>query len=233
VALSPAQRKSVYLTIPAYNEGAVIRETLQPVLDAGYSAVVVDDGSRDDTWQQLAGLRLHRLRHPFNLGQGAALQTAVSYALLQGAEYIVHFDADGQHDPQGIDDLLAPLLAGDGDVVLGSRFLRRKDWLAVPRGRRVLLKMAVVVNGLLTGLWLSDAHNGARAFTREAAAQVMLRENGFAHATEILQQIRRQGLRYIERPTRIRYTDYSQFKGQKASNAVNILIDLLIRWFIR
>ncbi len=233
MALSPAQRKSVYLTIPAYDEGQVIRETLQPLLAAGYSVVVVDDGSSDDTYAQLAGLGLHRLRHPFNLGQGAALQTAVSYALGQGADYIVHFDADGQHDAAGIDDLLAPLLAGDADVVLGSRFLREADWLAVPRERRILLKLAVVVNGLLTGLWLSDAHNGARAFTREAASKIMLRENGFAHATEITQQIRQQRLRYIEHPTRIRYTDYSQFKGQKASNAVNILIDLLIRRFIR
>ena len=227
------QRAQVFLTIPAYNEGPVIRATLAPLVATGFSVVVVDDGSTDDTWAQLAGLGAHRLRHPFNLGQGAALQTAMSYALRQGAEYIVHFDADGQHNPDDIETLLEPLLAGETDVVLGSRFLREEDWLAVPPERRRLLKAAVVVNGLLTGLWLSDAHNGARAFTRQAAQKVKLRENGFAHASEILQQIRSQELRYVERPTRIRYTDYSQLKGQKATNSINILLDLLIRRLLR
>jgi len=76
-----------------------------------------------------------------------------------------------------------------------------------------LLKGAVAVNWLLTGLWLTDAHNGARAMTRKAAQKNILRENGFAHATEILQQIRALGLRYVECPTRILYTEYSLHKG--------------------
>jgi glycosyltransferase involved in cell wall biosynthesis len=195
--------------------------------------VVADDGSTDDTWAQLNGLGVHRLRHPFNLGQGAALQSAMSYALHRGADYIVHFDADGQHNPDDIESLLAPLIADEADVVLGSRFLREEDWLAVPPQRRRLLRAAVVVNALLTGLWLSDAHNGFRAFTRGAARQIHLYENGFAHASEILVQIRERKLRYVERPTRIRYTDYSQFKGQKATNSINIVLDLLIRRLLR
>lgn len=219
--------------VPAYNEGAVIRTTLQPVIEAGYSVVVVDDGSSDNTWEQLGGLGVHRLRHPLNLGQGAALQTGVSYALKQGAEYIVHYDADGQHSPDDIEGLLAPVKAGEADLALGSRFLRQADWQAVPLGRRILLRGGVIVNGLLTGLWLSDAHNGARAMNRRAAEQIVLKENGFAHASEILQQIKAGGLRYVERPTRIRYTEYSQFKGQKASNALNILMDLVIRRFLQ
>lgn len=211
----------------------MIRTTLQPVIEAGYSVVVVDDGSSDNTWEQLGGLGVHRLRHPLNLGQGAALQTGVSYALKQGAEYIVHYDADGQHSPDDIEGLLAPVKAGEADLALGSRFLRQADWQAVPLGRRILLRGGVVVNGLLTGLWLSDAHNGARAMNRKAAEQIVLKENGFAHASEILQQIKAGGLRYVERPTRIRYTKYSQFKGQKASNALNILMDLVIRRFLQ
>lgn len=227
------KNSEIFIVMPAYNEGRVVRNTLRPLVDAGFSVVVVDDGSKDNTWRQLAGLGVQRLRHPFNLGQGAALQTGVSYALQQGAQYIVHFDADGQHNPEDIRGLLEPVMQGKADVTLGSRFLRREDWQAVPPARRLLLKGAIVVNWLLTGVWLSDAHNGARAFSRSAAQKIVLRENGFAHATEIVQQIRSLGLRYVERPTRIHYTDYSQMKGQRAWHALDIVVDLVIRRILR
>lgn len=219
--------------VPAYNEGRVIRATLSPLVDLGYSVVVADDGSKDSTWRQLNGIGVYRLRHPFNLGQGAALQSAVSYVLQQGAQYIVHFDADGQHSIEDIPGLLAPVIAGRADVALGSRFLRKEDWQAVPPSRRLLLKGAVIVNWLLTGLWLTDAHNGARALSRKAAQQIVLRENGFAHATEILQQIRTLKLRFVERPTRIRYTEYSLLKGQRMWHAFDVFVDLLIRRVLR
>jgi glycosyltransferase involved in cell wall biosynthesis len=226
-------KSQIYVVVPAYNEGKVIRATLRPLVAEGYSVVLADDGSRDSTWRQLAGLGVHRLRHPFNLGQGAALQSAVTYALKQGAQYIVHYDADGQHSLEDIPRLLKPVVTRSADIVLGSRFLRTEDWQAVPISRRVLLKGAVVVNWLLTGLWLSDAHNGARAMNRKAAEAITLRENGFAHATEILQQVRAHKLRYVECPTSIRYTEYSMQKGQRAWHAFDVFVDLLIKRILR
>ncbi len=223
----------IFVVVPAFNEGSVIRATLRPLIEQGYSIVVADDGSKDRTWKHLKDLNVHRLRHPFNLGQGAALQSAVSYALAEGAKFIVHFDADGQHSIEDIPGLLAPVIAGRADVALGSRFLRREDWQAVPPTRRLLLKGAVVVNWLLTGLWLTDAHNGARAMTRKAAQKIVLRENGFAHATEILQQILALRLRYVECPTRIRYTEYSLHKGQRFWHAFDVFVDLLIKRVFR
>jgi hypothetical protein len=106
--------------------------------------------------------------------------------------------------------------------------LRSDDVRRVPPQRRVLLRAARVVNFLLTGLWLTDAHNGFRAMSRDAATKLELKENGFAHATEILAQIRRAKLRYVERPTQIEYTEYSRAKGQKFTSAFNILLDLLL-----
>jgi glycosyltransferase involved in cell wall biosynthesis len=224
---------AIFVAVAAHNEGRIIRSVLRQLVALGYSVVVVDDGSTDNTWRQLHGIGVHRLRHPFNLGQGAALQTAVSHAVDQGAQYIVHFDADGQHSPEDIPGLLAPLLAGRADVTLGSRFLRREDRQAVPASRRLLLKGAVVVNWLLSGLWLTDAHNGARALSRRAAQRIVLRENGFAHATEILQQIRSLGLRFVEAPTRIRYTEYSLKKGQRFWDAFDVFVDLIIKRVLR
>ena len=225
---SRESNSGVFVVLPAYNEQTVLCSTVSPLLEAGYSVVLVDDGSSDKTWEIACRLPIHTVRHPINLGQGAALQTGMSYALREGADFIVHFDADGQHRCDEIESLLEPLRSDLADVVLGSRFLRSEDSRRVPALRRVLLRAAHVVNFLLTGLWLTDAHNGFRALSNAAAAKINLKENGFAHATEILTQIRRQQLRYVERPTQIEYTEYSRAKGQKFTSAFNILLDLLL-----
>jgi len=216
-----------FVIMPAYNEGRALAATLEGLMPYRYSVVVVDDGSKDDTAAVAAEFPVHVVRHPINLGQGAALQTGMTYALRQGAKHIVHFDADGQHNPAEISQLLAPLQRGEADVVLGSRFLRSSDSQAVPLGRRWVLRVSVYVNWLLTGVKLSDAHNGFRALTRTAAERIQLEEDGFAHASEIVAQIRRLKLRYVEHPTGIRYTDYSRAKGQSFWNGFNVIFDLL------
>ena len=226
-------RRTIFLTIPVFNEARVIRTSLEPLINEGYTIIAVDDGSADDTWIILQDMPVIALHHPINLGQGAALQTGMTYALANGAEYIVHFDADGQHRIEDIDVLVEPLVHGGADVVLGSRFLRQTDTRSVPAMKRLLLRAGVVVNGLLTGMWLTDAHNGFRSFTRAAASRIDLRENRFAHASEILYQIRSAGLRCLERPTTIDYTDYSKEKGQSSWNAIKIVFDVLLRRIFR
>lgn len=223
----------IFVIVPAYNEGKVVGQTVKPLIKMGYTVVVIDDGSSDDTKKNLEGLRIHYLKHPVNLGQGAALQTGMSYAVLKGARIIVHFDSDGQHNAEDIDRLIQPLLHNEADVVLGSRFLRAADTALVPPTRRFFLKAAVLVNALLTGVWLSDAHNGFRAMTVRAAAQIDLKENGFAHASEIVQQIREKKLRWVECPVSICYSAYSLAKGQPWWNAFNIVMDLLLRRMFR
>ncbi|UCG52129.1 MAG: glycosyltransferase family 2 protein [Candidatus Latescibacterota bacterium] len=225
--------ESVFVVVPIYNEERVIRSALQPLLEQGYSVVAVDDGSADKTWQIIRSLPIYSLRHAVNLGQGAALQTGMTFALEHGARFIVHFDADGQHSVDDIKTLLEPLRKGEADVVLGSRFLRKSDRDVVPRARRLLLKGGVVVNGLLTGVWLTDAHNGCRAMTRDSAKKIRLNENRFAHASEILIQIRRNRLRFVEMPTTIIYTDHSIAKGQSMWNAIKIVFDMILRRIFR
>jgi polyprenyl-phospho-N-acetylgalactosaminyl synthase len=222
-------RSATFVLVPAYNEAAVLEVTLAPLIDAGYTVVVVDDGSTDRTWSTLEALPVVRLRHAANLGQGAALATAIRFAAAHHATAAVTFDADGQHDAAQIPALLAPVLDGRADVVLGSRFLDPRDTRAIPPFRRLALRAATVVNGLFTGLWLTDAHNGFRALSRRALQTIHLRECGYAHATELLEQVRAGRLSWIEVPVRVRYTSYSMAKGQRTLNGLGILLDLALR----
>lgn len=219
---------STFIIIPAYNEERVIRDALEPLTRLSHSIVVVDDGSTDNTWKTIKELPVQALRHAINLGQGGALATGMTFALKQGAEAIVFFDADGQHRMEDLTGLLEPIARKQTDVVFGCRFLRSSDKALVPPLRRFLLKAAVIVNASMTGIWLHDAHNGFIAMTREAALKIRLTEKSFAYHSELLSQVRKLGLRYVERPTTIIYSDYSRGKGQSMWNALNIVLDLML-----
>lgn len=220
----------VFVIVPAYNEEAVLAATVDELLARNLQVVVVDDGSSTPARHVLAGRPVHYLRHLINLGQGAALQTGTDYALHCGAEVIVHFDADGQHDPAAIPSLVGAV-RDDVDVALASRFLDSRHARSIPPLKRWVLKAGVVVSWLFTGVWLTDTHNGFRALSRKAAQSMRMEEDGFAHATEILALMRRARLRYREFPAYVRYTEYSRSKGQSVLNSLNIVIDLILRKF--
>jgi polyprenyl-phospho-N-acetylgalactosaminyl synthase len=226
-----ASRAQVFVVIAAYNEAAVIARVVGDVKRAGYRVVAVDDGSQDETAAVAHAAGAVVLKHPFNLGQGAALQTGIDYALARGAEVIVTFDADGQHRVMDIARLVEALAAERADFVLGSRFLGHSPNL--PPLRRLLLQAATLFTRLTTGLQLTDTHNGLRAMTRRGAAAIRLRQNRMAHASELLSQVGASGLRYVERPVTIEYTAYSLAKGQNMRDAILILLDLFARRLYR
>jgi glycosyltransferase involved in cell wall biosynthesis len=217
----------VVVVIAAYNEAPVIASVVADVRRASYPAVVVDDGSTDATGEIAARAGAFVVTHPVNLGQGAALQTALDFALAQGADVIVTFDADGQHRPADIAPLIAALAANKADYALGSRFLG--DAVNLPGKRRLMLTAATRFTRLTTGLDLTDTHNGLRAMTRRGASRIGLKQNRMAHASEILHQIAQSGLPYVEVPVTIEYSAYSLGKGQTLSESLAILIDLFAR----
>jgi len=216
-----------WVVIAAYNEARVIASVVAGLTSSPYRVVVVDDGSRDATAEAAARAGADVLKHPLNLGQGAALQTGIEYALLRGAGRIVTFDADGQHRPQDVAVLLNALSAENADFVLGSRFLGTT--VAMPPLRRLILRVATWFTRITTGLNVTDAHNGLRAMSRRGASAIRLRQNRMAHASEILHQIAASGLNYVEAPVTIEYSRYSLAKGQRASEFVVILLDLFAR----
>jgi glycosyltransferase involved in cell wall biosynthesis len=221
----------IWAVIAAYNEAKVIAGVVGDVARRGCSVVVVDDGSADGTAERAAAAAAAVVRHPVNLGQGAALQTGIDYALQQGADVIVTFDADGQHRATDIERLVSALGAAGADFALGSRFLG--STIALSTARRLLLRAATVFTQLTTGLRLTDTHNGLRAMTRRGAEKIRLRQNRMAHASEILAQIAASGLPYVEVPVRIEYTAYSLAKGQRLGDALAILLDLFARRLYR
>jgi glycosyltransferase involved in cell wall biosynthesis len=214
----------VWVVIAAYNEARVIGRVIADVQRHSYHVVAVDDGSADTTAEVARRAGAQVVQHPVNLGQGAALQTGVEYALERGADAVVTFDADGQHRSQDIASLLAALDQKGVDFALGSRFLGAS--IALPPSRRLLLKAATWFTRVTTGLALTDTHNGLRAMTRRGASRIALRQNRMAHASELLEQIAQSGLGYVEVPVTIEYSAYSLAKGQKFSDSISILVDL-------
>jgi glycosyltransferase involved in cell wall biosynthesis len=222
----------LWIVIPAYNEESTIVNVVRSLhLSGCVNVCVVDDGSRDRTAYLARQAGAHVLRHVINLGQGAALQTGISYALENGAEYLCTFDADGQHSAESVMDLMDALLQANADVALGSRF--KGTSIAIPRLRRLLLKSALLFTKLHTHLSITDTHNGLRLLTKRAAQEITIEQSAMAHASEILQKIYLLKLAYVEVGVNVTYTDYSKGKGQSGFDSVKILLDLLYRALAR
>ena len=220
-----------YFVVPAYNEVVTIGRVVREIRAVYPHVVVVDDGSADATGEEARAAGATVLRHAVNRGQGAALQTGITYALRCGAQCLVTFDSDGQHQVADVAALVEPIREGTAEVVLGSRFLRPAH--RVPRLRRFLLRGAVVFTWAVTGVRLTDAHNGLRAFSRRAAERIDIRLDRMAHASELIDQIRKMGLSYVEVPVEIHYTRYSRAKGQRATAAARIAFDYLFEKMFR
>lgn len=219
-------QSTTWVVIAAFNEGKAVRKVVSEVVGAGWKVVLVDDGSRDDTATAARVPGVTIVRHSVNLGQGAALQTGMDYAIRRGAKSIVTFDADGQHNCGDIPALVAAL--ADADIALGSRFLG-KDVEGASQRRVALLRTATVVSNHLSGMQLTDAHCGFRALRASAVPSIRITQDRMAHASELLRKIKTSGLRVVEVPVTVRYTEHSMSKGQGGIQAVRILFDYFFR----
>lgn len=221
-------RPDTWVIIAAYNEERSLGAVLDGLAGLGVQVVVVDDGSTDQTARVALEHPVLLARHACNLGQGAALQTGISLALRSPeARFIVTFDADGQHSADDIPRLVEPVRAGSCDVCLGSRFTAGGKALNISVQKRVLLFLALTLTRLMTGLKLTDTHNGLRAFSREAAARLNITQDRMAHASQILSQIAANRLRYREIPVTVTYSAYSVSKGQGVLDGINVLWEIV------
>jgi glycosyltransferase involved in cell wall biosynthesis len=223
----------IAILMPVHNGAAMLRATLESLRARGEAITIflVDDGSEpaiapSDLPKGSDAFRIVLARHVVNLGQGAALETARQLALRDAAHYAAYvtMDADGQH--RASDALaLARAIEEGADVAFGNRFLGDSN---VPTARRAILFLARWFERAITGLRLADAHNGLRAFGRSALERVRIRQNRMAHATEIKLLVR--GLRIVEVPVSVRYTNETLARGQTNAGAALILRDLMLQY---
>lgn len=217
-----------WVVVPLFNEAEVIGSVIEDLTHHFKHVVCVDDGSSDNSAAiaERAGARV--LRHPLNLGQGAALQTGFDYVSAhKGATHVVTFDADGQHRVSDALEMLELARRKRISVLFGSRFLDKRSKPGLKK--RMVLKVAVLMTRAITGLRLTDAHNGLRVLSMEAIGKVRLEQNGMSHASEIVHQLAKAKLSWREYPVEVLYTEYSRRKGQSLLNSINIVIDLLVR----
>ena len=211
-----------------YNEATVVGGVIKGLLPHFPHVVCIDDGSTDGSPEAAAAAGAVVVRHPFNLGQGAALQTGLEYALQDPAlDAVITFDADNQHRVQDAQEMLARVHSGELEVVLGSRFLDGRTKISPVK--RLVLRTVAFQSRMSTGLELTDAHNGLRVINADIARRIHLKQNRMAHASELIHQLAELKPRLAEHPVEIIYTDYSKAKGQSLLNGVNILADLFFR----
>lgn len=225
-------KPKIYIVIPAYNEENSISSIIKDLKKHNYNKIiVVDDGSTDYTLKVARQVGAIVVRHPINLGQGAALRTGMDLALDFGADLVVTFDADGQHMAGDINKLIEPVINNEVDIALGSRFLDNSS--NTPRLKKVVLKIGVFLIFLMYGIMLSDTHNGLRAISRQAVQKISIESRGMEHASEIIGKIKVNRIKFREIPVTIKYSTYSIKKGQGISNSLNILFKMLSKWFMK
>jgi len=198
---------SIVAGIPAYNEERTIAEV---VLKAGChvgKVLVCDDGSKDRTQIMARKNGAHVMGHKQNMGYGATMQTIFGKARELGADVLVVFDGDGQHDPDEIPELVKPVLEGRADIVIGSRFMKgaRRD---IPFYRRIGILVITLLTRIFSGYAISDAQSGFRAFNRKALEELKITELGWGSSVEVFFRAHDVRLRIVEVPVKCDYKDY-------------------------
>jgi glycosyltransferase involved in cell wall biosynthesis len=226
------KESAIVFVIPAFNEEKVVHQTIKPICQAGYRVVCVDDGSGDSTAQLSREAGAYVIRHMINSGQGASLQTGFQFILQSPGEfsqvdYVVTFDADGQHSLADLETFVSALEEdSDLDIVLGSRFLSSN--FMGSRLKSYILKTMAYISKYTLGIKLTDRHNGYRVIRKSRLALFHIKSPGYEHADEFIHLISKHNLKYREVATNVQYTEYSLAKGQPVINGVKMLFDRLI-----
>ncbi len=221
--------QKIFIVVPAYNEGRVIQDVLHEIQTAGYTDIIlVDDGSADDTTARARDVEgVTVLRHMINRGKGAAAKTGMEAAKMLDADIVVTLDADGQHNPSDIAPMIDLITAQGYDVVLGSRL---KNSAGMPWYKIIHNHIGNLLVWMIYGLWVTDSQSGFRAYSRRALRTIETKTDRYEYDSEVIREIHRHHLKYIEVPIEVRYTAYSMGKQHKMNlkNGVKIFLKMIL-----
>jgi len=209
--------------IPAFNEEATIAKVIVHASRQTGSVLVVDDGSSDDTSLIAEGLGATVIRHDRNMGKGAALRSCFDWARRVGADVLVTLDADGQHNPDEIPNLISPILKGKADVVVGSRKILSEAPFYRHAGGRLLDRLT----GVKVGGRFVDAQSGFRAYSKATLDRVTAAEYGMGVDSEVLMRVRDAGLRIAEVPASVSYRGDDLSTHNPVYHALDVLFSVL------
>ncbi len=193
----------IIIGIPAFNEEKNIGPIVAKLKKKYDQVIVCDDGSSDMTETIASSLGAYVVKHDKNLGYGSAINTIFNEAGKIGADVLVTFDADGQHQISEIDSVLQPIFENKADIVIGSRFLgETKD---LPRYRKIGIKTITGLTNVVTGSKITDSQSGFRAYAKKVLKEISPTESGMGISTEILIKASKKEMRIVEVPITISY----------------------------
>ena len=221
----------IFVVVPAYNEEKTVENVLEDLLKMGFDFVVVDDGSSDDTNKIVTRIIKEKkkgllCKHLLNRGLGAAIKTGIEAALAQGADIIVTFDADGQHDPDDINTVIMPIIKNEADVAVGKR-----DFKEMTSSKKYGNQIMNFITLIFYGIRVNDSQSGLRAFNRKAAQSIIINARDYGVSSEIIGEVKRHQLKLEEVPMKTIYTDYTMKKGTNLYEGLKILTKLILNIF--
>lgn len=201
----PNKSPKVIAAIPCFRTKDYIGDVVSKAKKHVDQVVVIDDGSQDSTAEVAIAAGALVRSHDTNKGYGVAIRSCFEVASMLDTTVLVILDGDGQHDPDDIPKLLAPITQGKADLVIGSRFLRRK--VSMPRYRKFGIKIITCLFNLWSTVRVSDAQSGFRVYSRKIFGGLSLSEKGMSVSIEILEKIRRRRMTIVELPISCRYAN--------------------------
>ncbi|HLC65559.1 MAG TPA: glycosyltransferase family 2 protein [Candidatus Nanoarchaeia archaeon] len=211
-------KQKIWAVIAAYNEAGRIGRVLEGTRKFVDNVVVVDDGSKDSTFEA-AKKNAIVLRHSVNLGKGAALKTGCDFAIKHGADIIVVLDADGQHDPREIPRFLKALK--NADIVFGYRKLNKRMPLVLRFGNWFINTVAEVIYGMK----MKDTQSGYRAFRADVYKRIRWEATDYSMESEMIANVGKNKLRYREIPIETIYGD--RYKGTTIIDGIKIVFNMV------
>lgn len=192
----------IVAALPAYNAEVSIKDVILNTKRYVDKVIVIDDGSKDETANIAESAGALVIKHEKNLGKGAAIKTLFERAKTLDVDVLVLLDADGQHNPEEIPNVIKPILENEGEIVIGSRFIEGK--CDVPKYRRFGQEVLTIATNITSNIKVTDSQSGFRAFSKKSL-DLDLIENGFSTESEIIVLAARKGLKIVEVPISCRY----------------------------